>query len=453
MTDKKLFGTDGIRGVAGEYPLDAGTVFFAGRALARCLKDGATRVLIGEDTRESSRWIAETFAGGLAAEGIETHSAGVITTPGVAYLARTDGFAAGVMISASHNPYQDNGIKVFAHSGYKLPDELERKVEQNIFAFAEASGSGPVSPVSLRAEESFPHRYLDFLAGLLPPGFHMKGMKVVLDCAHGSASAMAPELFRRLGAKVTVLNADPDGRNINLNCGSLHIEELQKRLPEERADLGVAFDGDADRSLFVTASGAAVNGDAVLLLAARRMKAEGRLKNGLVVATIMSNLGLQTALAREGITMTRTPVGDKYVLEEMLRSGANLGGEQSGHVIFSDDQTTGDGMLTALRVAETMIQSGRSLAELVDGMPVFPQVIRNVPVRQKLPLETLLEVSEAIKRSQEQLGESGRVIVRYSGTETLARIMVEAEDPGAVDRHIESIAAAFARDLGEPVKR
>ncbi len=448
MPDRQLFGTDGIRGVAGQYPLDEATVYAAGRALGLCLKgESAARglpALLGEDPRESSRWIAETFAGGLLEEGIRPRSAGVITTPGIAYLTRSQQFAAGVMISASHNPYSDNGIKVFAHSGYKLPDEQEHKVEQGIFRLA----GGEARRARLEAEDSLRRDYLDFLAALLPKGMSLGGMKMVLDCAHGSASRLAPELFERLGARVHVLHAEPDGRNINRDCGSLYPAALQARVPEAGADLGVAFDGDGDRTMLVTASGRLVDGDGVLLLAARHLKPKGRLKNDLVVATIMSNLGLEHALAREGVRMIRAPVGDKYVLEEMLRSGATLGGEQSGHVIFLGDHTTGDGLLTAVRVAGIMVERGRPLAELLEGLAVYPQVIRNVRVREKPPLEGLFEVSAAIRAAEERLGNSGRVIVRYSGTEPLARIMVEGEDPLAVEEQASAIAESFQRALG-----
>lgn len=430
--------------------MDDQTVFLTGKALGRLLPQGPSHsVLIGQDTRESCRWIAEAMAGGLREAGVEVHSAGVITTPGVAYVTRCDDFAAGVMISASHNPYQDNGIKIFSHSGYKLPDEVEHKIEDEIFRLA-SQGSHPPKPHGVEATAEYAERYEDFLVSLMPTGKPLAGLRIVLDCANGAASTLGPRVFERLGADVVVMNANPDGRNINLDCGSLHLEHLQARVSAEGAAMGAAFDGDADRCLFVTACGEVVNGDGILLLAARRLKEHGMLRGNLVIATVMSNLGLQNALSREGIKMSRTAVGDKYVLEEMLKTGANLGGEQSGHVIFSDDQTTGDGLLTALRVAQIVAESGRSLADLVTGMPVYPQVIHNVRVRQKLPLETLLEVSAAIRKSQAELGDRGRVIVRYSGTETLVRIMVEAEDHAAVAAHVENITAAFVKDLGQP---
>lgn len=482
MKRTRLFGTDGIRGVAGEYPLDERTVFVIGRALGEFLRRGraAPRVAIGRDTRESSGWIADALAAGLADGGVASLSAGVIPTAGVAYLSRNGDFSAGVMISASHNPYRDNGIKLFGPSGYKLPDEEELQVEEAIFKLAPArvepsqeqatvkpgrtgpglaGGNNPAASAAastaqaraglLPEDASLKAGYEDFLCALLPAEKSLAELRVVLDCANGAASAVAPEVFRRLGATVTAIHAAPDGRNINQECGSLHPEALQARVPAERADLGVAFDGDADRALFVTAAGKLVDGDGVLFMAATHLLAEGRLNNRQVVGTIMSNLGLEAALGRIGVRLVRTPVGDKYVLEEMLRSGCNLGGEQSGHVIFGDDHTTGDGLLTALHVMDTVVSARRPLDTLVAGLRPFPQVIRNVRVREKVPLEQLPEVMDAIRASQEHFGLTGRVIVRYSGTEPLARIMIEAEDEGQVRSHAEAIAAAFARSIGQ----
>jgi phosphoglucosamine mutase len=297
-------------------------------------------------------------------------------------------------------------------------------------------------------DESLRGRYEDFLCSLLPAGLDLRGLRVVLDCANGSASAVAPELFQRLGADTVVMNAAPDGRNINLHCGSLHIEPLQARVPAEGANLGVAFDGDADRALFVSSGGRLVDGDAVLFIAARHMLDQGRLRNGLVIGTIMANLGLEAALGRSGIRLIRTPVGDKYVLEEMLRRDANLGGEQSGHIIFRDDHTTGDGLLTALRMMETTAATGRPLDELASGLAVFPQILKNVRVREKLPVEQLPEVGEAIRAAEREFAGEGRIVVRYSGTEALARVMVEARDEQQVRFHADQIAAAFQRAIG-----
>jgi len=322
------------------------------------------------DTRESGPWIAEQVAGGLAERGVRARLAGVITTPGIAYLTRSDEFVAGVMISASHNPYQDNGLKVFGHSGFKLPDEEEHAIEQEIFRLLDQY-TGETRPKALAVDPGLDQRYIDYLLSTVPIRFD--GIRMVIDCGNGAASGLAVELFRRNGAAVQAISCNPDGRNINLNCGALHVDKLCRAVVDERADLGVAFDGDADRSIFVSESGKVVDGDAVLLIAARTLKSTGHLAGNMVVATVMSNLGLEKALAHDGIRLLRTPVGDKYVLEEMVRVGATLGGEQSGHVIFREYATTGDGMLTALRVLETARRANASLDELTRDLQVYPQ--------------------------------------------------------------------------------
>jgi phosphoglucosamine mutase len=443
---KQLFGTDGIRGVAGEYPLDPSTVFAFGLALGRDLSaaQSGAEVLIGRDTRESGGWIAELVAGGLAACGVRSRDAGVVTTPAVAYVTRSGPFRAGVMISASHNPFRDNGIKVFGHSGFKLPDGEEAVVEQEIFRLLER-GVDP-RPAALSPEENLAGEYVDYLAGTA--GVCFDGLRLLLDCGNGAAYRLAPELFRRLGAEVTAICAEPDGRNINLNCGALHLETAQAAVLETRADLGVAFDGDADRAIFVSSSGKVVNGDGVLLTCARALRLQGRLPGDTVVATVMSNLGLEKALEREGIRMVRTPVGDKYVLEEMVRLGAALGGEQSGHVIFREFATTGDGILTALRVFETARQTGRGLDELTSDLQIYPQKLVNVRVRSKKELNEVPSVAAEIRRVEEEFAGSGRVLVRFSGTEPLARVMVEGPDLAQVERCSESIAEAIRREMG-----
>ena len=438
---RTLFGTDGIRAVAGEYPLDPKTVQAIGLALGDWVLKShqEPRVVIGMDTRESGPWIAAEVAGGLCNREVKVDFAGVITTPGVAYLAKTGPFAAGVMISASHNPYQDNGIKLIGHSGYKLPDEQEELLEAEIFALI-ARGVNS-SPADISVNAGLDRSYLDHLAGTVPGG--LDGMKIVADCANGSASALAPELFRRLGAKVHALHCAPDGRNINLNCGSLHLEGLREAVLEQSADVGVGFDGDADRALFVSKSGKLVDGDAVLLMAGRHLHAP------IVVATVMSNLGLEVALRSHGIEMVRTPVGDKYVLEEMIRRGAVLGGEQSGHVIFHQFATTGDGMLTALRVFEVMRQSGAGLDELTGELQVYPQRLVNVRVRERKRLEDLPAVAAEIRAAEASFGSTGRVLVRFSGTEPLARVMVEGPDLERVEAFANRIAARIQAELGE----
>jgi phosphoglucosamine mutase len=442
---RQLFGTDGMRGVAGEYPLDPRTTFAVGVALAKWVKDhhAAPEVVIGMDTRESGPSIAESVAGGLASQGVAARFAGLITTPGIAHVTRVGPFAAGVMISASHNPYQDNGIKIIDHSGFKLPDEQEHALERDIFAFLE-SGS-PTPPKPLVVDEGLDREYIEHLAATLPVG--LKGLRIVVDAAHGAASFLAPKLFERLGAVVDRIGCTPDGKNINLNCGSLHLEGLRKRVLETAADAGVAFDGDADRALFVSHSGKIVDGDAVMLITALPLHAQGRLTE--VIATVMSNLGLERALQRHGIGLVRMPVGDKYVLQEMLRRKAPLGGEQSGHVIFLDHATTGDGLLTALRVFEAMRSSGKDLDSLTSEIETYPQLLVNVRVKAKRPLEELSQANHEIRTAEAEFGDAGRILVRFSGTEPLARVMVEGPELSRVEHFAHSIAAAIQAELGE----
>lgn len=443
---KELFGTDGIRGAAGEYPLDPQTIYAFGVALGAdaTAAQGSPEILIGTDTRESGPWIAELVAGGLESRGARVRYAGVITTPGVAYVTRTGPFLAGVMISASHNPFQDNGIKVFGHSGFKLPDEEEHAIEQEIFRLLQKSVAP--CPAKLSVDEGLDRAYLEYLTAAVNVRF--EGLRLVLDCGNGAAYRLGPELFRRLGADVTVLCAEPNGRNINLNCGALHLDGLQKEVVTRHADAGVAFDGDADRAIFVAGNGKIVDGDAVLLAAARAFKAAGRLKGNLVVATVMSNLGLQKALEKEGVTLARTPVGDKYVLEEMVRLDAAIGGEQSGHVIFRDYATTGDGLLTALRVFEIATQAGAGLEELTADLQVYPQKLVNVRVREKKKLAEVPSVALEIRRVEAELAGAGRVLVRFSGTEPLARVMVEGPDLACVETYTARIAEAIRQAMG-----
>jgi phosphoglucosamine mutase len=444
---KELFGTDGIRGVPGTPPLDDATLYATGRALGAYLKQTspAAHVLLGMDTRESGPHIAALLAAGLNIAGVSVDFAGIITTPGVACLVRQKGLQAGVVISASHNPYHDNGVKLFSNVGMKFPDSVEEVLEQDIFQHR--SEAPPKNPPRLVADESLDAEYLKFLRSRVIPGAKLSSLRMVLDCANGAAYKLGPELFQSLGAKVIAMGDRPDGRNINAGCGSLHLEGLQKRVLAERATLGVAFDGDADRALFVCASGKIINGDGVLLAAARFLKSQGKLKGNRVVATSMSNLGLERVLAREGIDLARAAVGDRYVLEEMLRSNNVLGGEQSGHVIFLDDSPAGDGLLTAVKVASLVSMSGR-LESLIFGLKDYPQIIVNVKVKSKPPLESLPEVSRALAEAQSALGENGRVVLRYSGTEPLARVMVEAEHDSDVQRFSQSLANALRQSIG-----
>ena len=448
---RNLFGTDGIRGVAGEPPLDPKTAHALGVALgtwargthSKDLPNGMAEVVIGMDTRESGPWLAAQVAGGLGRSGVATRFAGVITTPGVAYLTRTGPFVAGVMISASHNPYHDNGLKVISHSGYKLADEIELELEDLMTKWL-ATGED-ATPKALTVDAALDNVYTDYLASTVSGSFPLD---LIVDCANGSAAQEAPRLFERLGARMECLGCTPDGRNINLDCGSLHLERLQQRVMETGARLGIAFDGDADRALFVSGSGKVVDGDAVLFLAGASLKRAGKLTGDLVVATVMSNLGLEKALAAHGIEMARTPVGDKYVLEEMLRRGGVLGGEQSGHVIFLQHATTGDGLLTALRVLEIVRDSGRSLDELAAEIKNFPQKLVNVRVRYRRPLAELPTVQAEIQAAEREFAGSGRVVVRFSGTEPLARVMIEAKTHEDVDKWTARIATAIRAELG-----
>jgi phosphoglucosamine mutase len=454
--DRQLFGTDGIRGVAGDFPLTAESTYLIGRALGHDLARNTSKAkaVMGQDTRESSGWIADRVAAGMAAVGVDVESAGVITTPGVAYLARTRGFAAGVVISASHNPWTDNGIKVFSGVGFKLTDERELAIEKEIFALLERPGAVDdtalkIAGPSLPGETALRKAYIEALAGSLTSD--LSGLRVLVDCANGAATAEAPELFRSLEIQTTFIHTTPDGRNINDGCGALHPETLGKAMAEsgKKFDLGVTFDGDADRALFCDAGRRVVNGDGVLLLTARDLKARGKLSGSTVVATTMSNMGVEIALKKSGIRMLRANVGDKYVLEEMLKTGATLGGEQSGHIIFRDgDATTGDGLLTALRVMDVIVRSGHSLAELVGDLKVFPQKIQNVRVREKIPFAQVPEIQRAIEAAERELDGNGRIVVRYSGTEALARVMVEAESEDRMRALTAGIAGEIQKKLG-----
>jgi phosphoglucosamine mutase len=465
---RKLFGTDGIRAVAGESPLDPITIYATGLALAHSLRknNAGPRVLLGRDTRESSPWIAATLAAGLHEAGAQVESAGIVPTPAVAFLARTHGFHAGVVISASHNPWQDNGIKLFGGDGFKLPDAVELAMEDEILHHAaQIQAPDPGSPrTGLRPwggdPESFPpvednHTlaadYIQFLIDSVP-GLTLTGLKIVADCANGASAAIAPELFRRLNsdgrAEIALLNIAPDGRNINAGCGALHPTYVANEVKARGAHIGLTFDGDADRCMLAGAHGNVINGDAILLMAARDLKTRNLLTGDLVVATTMSNMGLEAALKRSGIRMLRAPVGDRYVLEEMLKNHAALGGEQSGHILLPHLATTGDGLLTALAVLDLIARSGQSIDELTADLKVFPQVIVNVKVREKKPLASIPSVAAAISAAEDALKDTGRVVIRYSGTEALARVMIEAESEAAMRHHAEAIAAAIRAELG-----
>lgn len=463
MTPEKtsrLFGTDGIRGEAGKFPLDPRTVRIIGRSLATHLAERTGRkpvIVTGRDTRESGSWIERELIAGAGAAGADVQSAGIITTPGIAFLARDLPADAGVVISASHNPYQDNGIKVFDPSGRKLDEPTERRIEKDI---AEASGKDASElPGSKEAEtdQSKEHanelrlRYLSYLQHNVAQDLSLKGFRLVVDCANGAAYDLAPELFRRLGARVVAINQEPDGHNINRECGSLHIEGLQRRVMEERADLGVAFDGDADRALFVDAKGNFVDGDATMWVMADDLQARGELTGDVVVATVMSNIGLEIALRSRGVELKRVDVGDKYVLEELIRSGAMMGGEQSGHIIFPRLSLAGDGLITAISLLRAMCAHKKTLEELVGGFQRYPQVLVNVRVREKKPFEEIASVQHLANEIKDQLGSRGRLLLRYSGTESLARVMIEGESESDVESKAHALAEVIRSEIGSDV--
>jgi len=453
-TARKLFGTDGIRAVAGQPPLDANTIFACGLALGHSLRNLAAepKVILGRDTRESGPWIAATLAAGLRETGVRLLSAGVVPTPAVAFLARTHGFQAGVVISASHNPWADNGIKLFGSDGFKLADAVELAMEDEILHHAAQSAApDPATLPPVEDNPAFQADYIQFLIDCVP-GLSLAGLRIVADCANGAAAAVAPELFRRLSGPaanaVMLLNILPDGRNINLNCGALHPASVAAEVVARTAELGLTFDGDADRCMLAGSKNNVINGDAILLMVARDLKARNLLTGDLVVATTMSNMGLEAALKRSGIRMLRAPVGDRYVLEQMLAHNAALGGEQSGHILLPHLATTGDGLLTALVVLDLIARTGKSIDELIADLKVFPQVIVNIKVREKKPLESIPAVAAAIRAAEEELKDSGRVVIRYSGTEALARVMIEAESEEAMRLHANAIADAIRAELG-----
>lgn len=455
---KKLFGTDGMRGEAGKFPLDAATIEIVGASLATHLQKKLGRaplVVIGKDTRESGDWLEQALIAGAARAGAQSQSAGVITTPGIAFLTRTLPADAGVVISASHNAYRDNGIKIFAPSGRKLDEETERLIERDIFAAREesAAGSDKQTDAALRTDadagRELRARYLDFLANEISQGMSLAGVRLVLDCANGAASALAPELFARLGANVTTINNLPDGRNINLGSGSLHTSGLQSEVSSRNADLGVAFDGDADRALFVDSQGRLIDGDASLWVLASHLRAHGQLQKDIVVATVMSNLGLELAFKSAGIQLVRTDVGDKYVLEELLRLGASLGGEQSGHIIFPRLSLAGDGLITTLGMLRAMTETGKSLHELTAGFETFPQILVNVAVKTKRPFAEVAAIQDAARALEALLGSRGRLLLRYSGTEPLARIMIEGESQSEIEKWAAELALVIQNSLGD----
>lgn len=438
---RKLFGTDGIRGVAGVPPLDAETLPKIGRALAGISSQvgGKPRVVLGRDTRVSGEWISRTLAESLSDAGTEAVcDVGIISTPGLAYLTRSLRFDLGIMVSASHNPFQDNGIKIFGPDGFKLSDGEEMKIEK-LISRTEVTAL-QYAPQGRLHQALLVDDYVNFLKSQI--GTKLGSLRVGLDACNGSAYQIAPRVFRELGAQVEVINDAPDGKNINLNCGSLHLSGLISLVNELGLDLGVAFDGDADRSLFITSNGRVFDGDFVLYALAFHFQNNGILRGNKIVGTIMSNYALERVLKEHGLELLRAPVGDRYVLEMMKKAGANLGGEPSGHVILSDCHTTGDGILTALKLAELLVARSVSLDVMANGFQPYPQVLEGLKVREKLPLNTP-SIAALIRRAEESLKDSGRLVIRYSGTEPLLRIMAE----GADGKEVQVLVSQLKSDL------
>lgn len=447
----ELFGTDGIRARAGEFPLDETTIPALGRAIGETLEG---KILVGQDTRVSSPWIFRLLKLGIEEAGSTVEDCGVLPSPAVALLTKAFGFAGGVMISASHNPYRDNGIKVFATTGRKLSDEAEASIERQIFDFMKGSrpeAPTPRTPAEARSPESgvWTQRYAELLVSRFPDGGWLAGRRIVVDCANGAMTGVAPRVLERLGAQVSVLHGKPSGTNINAGCGAVHPESLIEAMKSASADFGVAYDGDGDRSIFVSSSGRVVDGDAVLLLAARRMKRRGTLVPPLVVGTSMTNYALERKLRGAGIGLVRVSVGDRFIFEEMMRTGSVLGGEPSGHIIFSDFRLSGDGLLTTLKVAEALATERASLDHLTHDWEQAPQLLENVRVRERIPLETLPAVQAKIAEIQRVLEGYGRIVVRYSGTEPLLRVMIESDDALKNRRYMDELADAIRADLGD----
>jgi phosphoglucosamine mutase len=482
---KKLFGTDGIRGEAGTFPLDEKTVEIIGASLTRQFAERLgrqPRFVIGRDTRESGVWIEQSFWTGAEKMGATCESAEVITTPGVAFLTGKYNFDAGIVISASHNPYQDNGIKIFTPDGKKIDEATEREIEKEIFDSSESETQN--SKIDLSEQQAkltpelrrrfemlqmpsdeltasvvrqiktdknkaseFQNAYLKYLADEFET-LDLQSFKMVVDCANGAACELAPRLFERFGAETIVINNAPDGKNINENCGSLHLEAVQKKVTDEKADFGVAFDGDADRSLFVDEKGNLVDGDAVLWIMANYLQAKGKLNNQTIVSTVMSNIGLEIALNSKNIKLLRTAVGDKYVLQELINTNSAVGGEQSGHIIFPFQSLVGDGMLTTLFLLQAMRENDKTLSELTEGFSRFPQILVNIKVREKLPFESVREIADAAREVENELGEKGRLLLRYSGTENLARVMIEGENQMRIEEQANGLANIIKANLG-----
>ncbi len=447
----KLFGTDGIRGEANRYPMDAAIAFSVGQAVANLFKkaEHRTRVVIGKDTRISGYMLESSLEAGVSSMGGISYLVRVLPTPGIAFIAQSMRADAGIVISASHNPYQDNGIKIFSGNGFKLSDEQEDTIEKLILSgkLPEMVPEAKEMGRAYRMEDAL-GRYIVFLKNTFPRDLSMEGMKIVIDAANGATYRVAPATFTELGAQVDVIHNDPNGLNINENCGSQHTQDLEKRVVETGATIGLAFDGDGDRLIAVDEKGRTITGDQILIICAKALKDQGRLKNDLLVSTVMSNLGLTFACKKYGFKHHASKVGDRYVLEDMQRLGAVIGGEESGHMIFLDHHTTGDGILTALQLIAAMIKENKPLSELARMMEVFPQKLINVPVKIKPDISTVPQVVAAIKQAEAELGDRGRVLVRYSGTQNACRVMVEGPTDELTGKYCRQIADAVKAALG-----
>lgn len=448
---EKLFGTDGIRAKAGTFPLDAKTVETIGKSLALHFGEKLgrfPRFVTGRDTRESGEWIEAAFHKGALSESASCQSADVIPTPGVAYLSKKFDFDAGIVISASHNPFEDNGIKIFAPDGKKIDETIEKQIERDIVeGFKSATGFAEFDfQIDVSKTDRMQAAYLDYLAGEFK-NLSLENFKMVVDCANGAACGFAAKLFERFGARLVVINDAPNGENINAGCGSLHLEPLRAKVLEEKADFGVAFDGDADRALFVDELGNLVDGDSTLWIMAGHLQANGKLRNQTIVATVMSNIGLEIALESKNIKLVRAAVGDKYVLQELLKTGGSVGGEQSGHVIFPERSLVGDGMMTTLALLDALYQNKKTLSAMTAGFERFPQILVNVKVAKKLPFESIAEIADNAAEVEKQLGAKGRLLLRYSGTENLARVMIEGENQAQIEAQAGRLAQIIRKNL------
>jgi phosphoglucosamine mutase len=448
----RLFGTDGVRGRANVHPMTAEVALALGQAIAHVLRvpgGERRRIIIGKDTRLSGYLFEDALAAGICSMGVDVIQVGPMPTPAMAFLAQDMRCHAGVMISASHNPYEDNGIKFFSSDGYKLPDAVEDRIEELIQSGELAGLRAPADSIGrARRVEDADGRYVVFLKQTFPEALALDGLRVVLDCANGAAYKVGPTVLAELGAELVALGIEPNGRNINAGCGAMHPERTAAKVREVRADIGIALDGDADRCVIVSEQGEIIDGDQILAICARDLQARGALRGGKVVATVMSNLGLEKALEKLGLGLVRTQVGDRYVVEAMRAGGYNLGGEQSGHVLFLDHNTTGDGLVTALQVLAIMQRTNRPPSQLAAGFERFPQVLLNVRVAEKRPIESLPDFMLAVRKVEEELRGRGRVLIRYSGTEAKARVMVEGDDERRVKQYAEELAVLLQRAVG-----